>query len=1010
MLSPERTPFCKFFGLGILEELVRVQWKICSAAQRNEVKQFVISTVFALADAPPSPSTAMLVPKANKTLVHVLRQEWPENWPTFLGELVASCERSDAARANNMAILLLLSEEVFDNFGSLTSAKLAAMRRQFAADFPAVWSVIKAILSSGTASLETMRGALSVLGRFLSWAPLEAVLDEELLHRIVTVFLPTPELRVPALSCLAELAEISSQAIPARISPAFAQTFKTAVEVIAQTCSARQASEAGTYAEAFAAGDEHAEREVLHTGRLIMGALRNHSAAIEALPDAKALIPEALLHLVAMTLIGAEARGLFSSLVDFWAWLGQSLLTSSSSSGGAMLASSLLGAHSAHPRVALYAPTLHFAREALIHTMAKPEEVLLVEDPDTGDIVREHMKNVDVIALHKAMRMSLSLLATLNVKDTEELLQAALERQMDPAQFSWNGVNTLSWAVGAISGVMTQDAERNFLVLVIRNLLLLVKVKDQTSDRAVVASCIMYVCAQYPRFLRDHWEFLKTVVRKLCEFLHEPHPGVKDMAVDTLTTICRHCKARFLRAIASDPQPFIEELIAQTLAHTADLTVQQQHGYYHALAIVIAAETTPDRQFQLLSFLLTPPKGEWDAIIAEANRDASTLYDPTRCDRIAAVLRCFTVVCEALGPAFAPILATVYRSFLDVYHAQSTEVGRRIQEAEAAGQSIVGHLSIRRMRACKRQTLRLLSEFISSLTSMADFPDDMLAPLIERVLGDFVVNVPLSRDPEVLTLFASTARKAQDAFARYVPGIFDLVFKQTLDMLSGDFDSNPEVREAFFCFARALTHSCFSAVLALTAEQTELFVQSLFFGIRHSTRGVRDDALRALMELVTNWEHSSTDFHTRRNAFFQTYYFRMLQAVLVVLTDSSHRPAFKLHAALLRALLALGVSDTVPTIWAGNPLLPQPPAGCTNAQYIMQFMTSSLAGHFPHIAEGHQRQFVSTLLSLSPAHIPASSGSFEQALLDYLVSSHEYCIDEAKELQASADDMVVAQS
>eukprot|EP00769_Ergobibamus_cyprinoides_P000709 gnl/Ergobibamus_cyprinoides/1715.p1 GENE.gnl/Ergobibamus_cyprinoides/1715~~gnl/Ergobibamus_cyprinoides/1715.p1 ORF type:complete len:206 (+),score=37.22 gnl/Ergobibamus_cyprinoides/1715:269-886(+) len=143
-------------------------------------------------------------------------------------------------------------------------------------------------------------------------------------------------------------------------------------------------------------------------------------------------------------------------------------------------------------------------------------------------------------------------------------------------------------------------------------------------------------------------------------------------------------------------------------------------------------------------------------------------------------------------------------------------------------------------------------------------------------------------------------------------------------MLSGDFDSNPEVREAFFCFARALTHSCFSAVLALTAEQTELFVQSLFFGIRHSTRGVRDDALRALMELVTNWEHSSTDFHTRRNAFFQAYYFRMLQAVLVVLTDSSHRPAFKLHAALLRALLALGVSDTVPTIWDREP--PAPPA------------------------------------------------------------------------------------
>jgi hypothetical protein len=34
---------------------------------------------------------------------------------------------------------------------------------------------------------------------------------------------------------------------------------------------------------------------------------------------------------------------------------------------------------------------------------------------------------------------------------------------------------------------------------------------------------------QYPRFLRAHWRFLKTVVNKLFEFMHEPHPGVQVM-------------------------------------------------------------------------------------------------------------------------------------------------------------------------------------------------------------------------------------------------------------------------------------------------------------------------------------------------------------------------------------------------------------------------------------------------------------------------------------------------
>lgn len=41
-------------------------------------------------------------------------------------------------------------------------------------------------------------------------------------------------------------------------------------------------------------------------------------------------------------------------------------------------------------------------------------------------------------------------------------------------------------------------------------------------------SCVCrYVVGQYPRFLRNHWKFLKTVVNKLFEFMHETHPGVQ---------------------------------------------------------------------------------------------------------------------------------------------------------------------------------------------------------------------------------------------------------------------------------------------------------------------------------------------------------------------------------------------------------------------------------------------------------------------------------------------------
>ena len=43
----------------------------------------------------------------------------------------------------------------------------------------------------------------------------------------------------------------------------------------------------------------------------------------------------------------------------------------------------------------------------------------------------------------------------------------------------------------------------------------------------------------------SHWKFLKTVVNKLFEFMHEVHPGVQDMACDTFLKISKRFLRRF---------------------------------------------------------------------------------------------------------------------------------------------------------------------------------------------------------------------------------------------------------------------------------------------------------------------------------------------------------------------------------------------------------------------------------------------------------------------------------
>lgn len=67
---------------------------------------------------------------------------------------------------------------------------------------------------------------------------------------------------------------------------------------------------------------------------------------------------------------------------------------------------------------------------------------------------------------------------------------------------------------------MHEEDEKRFLVTVIKELLGLCEQKRGKDNKAIIASNIMYVVGQYPRFLRAHWKFLKTVVNKLFEFMH----------------------------------------------------------------------------------------------------------------------------------------------------------------------------------------------------------------------------------------------------------------------------------------------------------------------------------------------------------------------------------------------------------------------------------------------------------------------------------------------------------
>ena len=77
-------------------------------------------------------------------------------------------------------------------------------------------------------------------------------------------------------------------------------------------------------------------------------------------------------------------------------------------------------------------------------------------------------------------------LTNLNCEDTQRIMLDKLQRQVNGTEWSWQNLNTLCWAVGSISGAMSEDDEKKFLVTVIKDLLGLCEMKKGKDNKAVV--------------------------------------------------------------------------------------------------------------------------------------------------------------------------------------------------------------------------------------------------------------------------------------------------------------------------------------------------------------------------------------------------------------------------------------------------------------------------------------------------------------------------------------------
>ncbi|CAG8885738.1 unnamed protein product [Penicillium egyptiacum] len=988
----------KYIALQVLDNVIMTRWKVLPRDQCQGIRNFIVRFILENSESEEKiQAERPLLNKLNLVLVSILKQEWPHNWPTFINEIISSCHASLSICENNMTILRLLSEEVFDfSQDQMTSAKARNLKTSMTSEFASIFQLCSEVLNTANQP-SLVKATLETLLRFLNWIPLGYIFETPIINTLLTRFLGEPEFRNVTLKCLTEIGGLQIGApynYDERLVHMFTETLTTVSNVIPLSLDLKQ-----TYAMSNGRDQEFVSNLALFLSSFFSA----HLDLIEKLPN-QDYLTHAHFYLIRVSQI--DDREVFKICLDYWTRLVQelyeemqqlpitdinplvSMSVSGLANGGAPNPATLAN----YPlRKNKYETVLTNLRTVMIEKMVRPEEVLVVEN-DEGEIVREFVKESDTIQLYKTIRECLVYLTHLDVVDTETIMIDKLAKQVDGSEWSWVNCNTLCWAIGSISGAMNEETEKRFLVTVIKDLLGLTEQKRGKDNKAVVASNIMYIVGQYPRFLKAHWKFLKTVVNKLFEFMHETHEGVQDMACDTFIKIANKCRRHFVALQPGEGEPFIEEIVRNMRKITMDLSPQQIHTFYEACGYMISAQGQKGLQDRLTENLMALPNTAWDQIIAEANQNPAILQDANTIKIVGNIMKTNVAACSSIGTYFYSQIGRIYHDMLNMYRAAS----QLINDAVASDGAIAPKTpKVRGLRTIKKEILKLIDTYVDKSDDLEMVNASMVPPLMEAVLIDYARNVPDAREAEVLNAMTTIIHKLHNLMEDKIPAIMDSVFNCTLEMINKDFHEYPEHRVEFFKLLQAVNLYCFQALLKLDAAQFKFVIDSCMWASKHDNREVENTGLTMCLELMNNM--AETDPQTS-SIFFREFYIPILQDVFFVLTDSDHKAGFKSQAMLLSRMFYFVESGKIQQpIYSPD----QAPAGTSNKDFLREHIANLLKNAFSNLQEAQIKQFVLGLFAYTD-----DLNKFKTHLRDFLISLKEFSDDNA-ELYAEEREQAV---
>lgn len=921
ILEATQTPVqIRVHAIGSLKTLVLEHWGDISDEEREQYRNFIVEFVFKYGSEKIIESPVLL--GGDLALVGLLIQEWPENFTNIFEMFIEKAQANEFACGHYIQMIRLFCQQVIEsNEDQLTYSQKLKLINCLQDQAENIYKFLETVLT-GTDDSDLIKIGLSTLKYFIKWINPKEIIETKVFEALCNTFLPQSDYAVQVLDLLYEI--FGNPQLPDEFSSIVNQIFNMTVQAVDSYIS-------GIPNFDFAAQQNDHFSQILPMTLTVFLEKDKFVRFIE-IADNVEVIQTALKWLLELTNVGDLE--VLHTCCNFWLIISRRCHKEQLSNQQQQTA-----------LTEIYAPVLPYVRRSLIEKMQRPDDIIIYEDA-SGMIKKESQKNTQTQMIYSIMKECLALLTSLDPDDTIDAIQTDINLLM--SDWSPEIYDRVCWSVGAISRTLDFDKEKTFITQLIRIQLSMSQSAQDPNERAIIAAGIMHICSQYPRFLQKFQNFLRTVVGKLFDFMHQQDVvGVQDMAVTSFKKIAEGCKRSFcVVPKGSNDPPFIVEIIQKYPEYICDLDTELIITFFDALTIVVASETEKDKNEQL-ELLLQPLNEQW--------KDCMDNFNPADIDiikKIAFVLSCNAIIAFNMRLNFYDQFMTIFPQMMMVYSSIAEFQSKNLESRSITQDANKLYLN------AKSSVIRVIKDFVSRTINPASNLQDIIPNLVETIFDEYGASSPDARTPEVLNLLSVLFKQMQESINPFLNQILDAIFASSVEMISADYTTKPEFRLPLYELLEQLVNY-YLAQLISVPEGFDQVIRTIQWGYKHPMHEVCEKSLGIVQNLLKKIRDTNEQ---KYGEFLENYYLELVSDMFSIMTDTIHKFAIDKNIEILRDLLKI-----------------------SDVQLNPETITNVVVEHFPNREGQVVFEFITELIRTSNNKVV-----FNQTIKDFLVTTRQF--------------------